>query len=135
MGLVESPCEQVCASVCVCAWRDESTRPVLQVVAEAVVVMRQLLQKDPVLHKGVVKSMVKLLPSVTNPRARSAIVWIIGEYRDVRCLFAIVGRPSCVLLFIGLGQFASAVPCRRWRRWRRMFCASWLVTCVRRLCA
>jgi len=52
------------------------------VVAQAVVVIRQLLQKNAELHSGVIKSMVKLLDTVHVPMARTAIVWIIGEYRE-----------------------------------------------------
>jgi hypothetical protein len=43
--------------------------------------MRRLLQKDPAHHKGVIKSLARLLSSVHNPKARTAVVWIIGEYR------------------------------------------------------
>jgi AP-3 complex subunit beta len=53
------------------------------VVAEAVVVMRHLVQKNPQLHRNVVKSMAKLLDRVKNPKARTALVWVVGEYRDM----------------------------------------------------
>jgi AP-3 complex subunit beta len=52
------------------------------VVAEAVVVICQLLQRNPDLQGSSIKSMARLLDKVQEPSARSAIVWIIGEYRD-----------------------------------------------------
>lgn len=71
------------------------------VVAESVVVMRQLLQMNPDAHKKVIRSMVKLLDTVHNPKARQAIVWIIGEYR-----YEHSGRCTCMgCCSIGAGVF------------------------------
>eukprot|EP00808_Paulinella_micropora_P002780 g68684.t1 len=55
------------------------------VVAQAVVMIRQLLQSggDPKEHVSVIKSLVKLLDTVKVPMARTALVWIVGEYRDL----------------------------------------------------
>ncbi len=57
------------------------------VVAESVVVIKKLLQtganQDYPLHQ-VVKQMAKLLPEVSVPKARASIIWIIGEYHEVR---------------------------------------------------
>jgi AP-3 complex subunit beta len=53
------------------------------VVAESIVVMKQLLQMpnlDPQQHKDVIKQLARLLETVTNPRARASIVWVVGEY-------------------------------------------------------
>jgi AP-3 complex subunit beta len=52
------------------------------VVAQAVVVIRQLLQKDASAHASVVQSLAKLLDTVTHPAARAALVWFVGEYSD-----------------------------------------------------
>jgi len=56
--------------------------PTPSVVAEAVIVIRQLLQADVKAHSSVVRRMSKLVDTVTVPSARTAIVWIIGEYRE-----------------------------------------------------
>jgi len=45
--------------------------------------MKQLLQMpnlDPQQHKDVIKQLARLLETVTNPRARASIVWVVGEY-------------------------------------------------------
>ena len=64
------------------------------VVAQAVVTLRQLLQSHTGLHAPVVKRMVRLLPRVHIPMARTAIVWMIGEYRD--CIPT--SAPDCLRL-------------------------------------
>eukprot|EP00457_Paulinella_chromatophora_P000815 gb/GEZN01000815.1/.p1 GENE.gb/GEZN01000815.1/~~gb/GEZN01000815.1/.p1 ORF type:complete len:1083 (+),score=281.68 gb/GEZN01000815.1/:92-3340(+) len=55
------------------------------VVAQAVVMIRQLLQSGDQAkqHVNVIKSLVKLLDTVKVPMARTALVWIVGEYRDL----------------------------------------------------
>lgn len=52
------------------------------VVAQSVVAIRQLLQSNPKLQGVVIKSMARLLDRITIPQARTAIVWIIGEYQS-----------------------------------------------------
>ena len=59
------------------------TSPVDAVVAEAVVTIRQLLQSQSSHHTAVVKRMARLLDRVRAPMARSAIVWMVGEYREL----------------------------------------------------
>ena len=59
------------------------TSPVDAVVAEAVVTIRQLLQSQSEQHVAVVKRMARLLDRVRAPMARSAIVWMVGEYREL----------------------------------------------------
>lgn len=50
------------------------------VVAEAVIAIRQLLQQHTQ-HDGLVVRLVKRLPLLKSPAARSAIVWILGEFQ------------------------------------------------------
>jgi hypothetical protein len=53
------------------------------VVADAVVAVRHLVQRyrDDV-PVGVIKALARLLPTMTNPLGRCAIVWIVGEHRQ-----------------------------------------------------
>ncbi|CAM9276461.1 unnamed protein product, partial [Sphacelaria rigidula] len=54
------------------------------VVAEAVVVLRQLLQQNPG-FKGsetVVRRLAVLLTSLAKPAARASIVWTLSEYHE-----------------------------------------------------
>ena len=53
------------------------------VVADAVIAIRHLVQRyrDDV-PVGVIKALARLLPTLTNPMGRCAIVWIVGEHRQ-----------------------------------------------------
>ncbi|CAI9176277.1 unnamed protein product [Rangifer tarandus platyrhynchus] len=59
--------------VCLLSNRDEI------VVAESVVVIKKLLQMQPIQHGEIIKHMAKLLDSITVPVARASILWLIGE--------------------------------------------------------
>ncbi|XP_071993980.1 AP-3 complex subunit beta-1 isoform X2 [Engystomops pustulosus] len=50
------------------------------VVAESVVVIKNLLQTQPSQHSEIIKHMAKLLDKITVPMARASILWLIGEY-------------------------------------------------------
>ncbi|XP_044132040.1 AP-3 complex subunit beta-1 isoform X2 [Bufo gargarizans] len=50
------------------------------VVAESVVVIKNLLQTQPSQHGEIIKHMAKLLDKITVPMARASILWLIGEY-------------------------------------------------------
>ncbi|CAE7850732.1 Ap3b2, partial [Symbiodinium microadriaticum] len=52
------------------------------VVAESVVAIRQLLQQGGDLNESVVVDLARMLPGISNPTARAAIVWIVGEFQD-----------------------------------------------------
>lgn len=52
------------------------------VVAESVVVIKKLLQTQVTEHFEIISQMAKLLDFITNPAARAAILWLIGEYND-----------------------------------------------------
>jgi len=62
------------------------------VVAQSVIVVRQLLQCNAKLHSGIIRKIALLLDDVEIPSARAAIVWIIGEYREKIPLLA----PDCL---------------------------------------
>ncbi|MCJ8741025.1 hypothetical protein PDJAM_G00065940 [Pangasius djambal] len=50
------------------------------VVAESVVVIKKLLQTQPLQHSDIIKHMAKLFDSITVPMARASILWLTGEY-------------------------------------------------------
>ena len=52
------------------------------VVAESVVAIRQLLQQTGDSNESVVVELARMLPGIDDPTARSAIVWIVGEFQD-----------------------------------------------------
>jgi len=54
-----------------------------KVVAEAVVVIRHLIQKNPEEFGKLIKQMCLLLEDITVPVARASIVWMTGEYYDL----------------------------------------------------
>jgi len=53
------------------------------VIASAIVVVRQIIQKSPENYTNIIKSLILLLDDLEVPEARAAIVWIIGEYREL----------------------------------------------------
>lgn len=53
------------------------------VVAEAVIVIRHLLQKNPEAYGKLIKQMCILLEDITVPIARASIVWMTGEYYEI----------------------------------------------------
>eukprot|EP00484_Ammonia_sp_Unknown_P027652 CAMPEP_0197037556 /NCGR_PEP_ID=MMETSP1384-20130603/14733_1 /TAXON_ID=29189 /ORGANISM="Ammonia sp." /LENGTH=1385 /DNA_ID=CAMNT_0042467871 /DNA_START=77 /DNA_END=4234 /DNA_ORIENTATION=+ len=52
------------------------------VVASSVVVIRQIIQRNPSNYEKSMIKLLKLLQKTNVPAARCAIVWIIGEYRQ-----------------------------------------------------
>uniref|UniRef100_A0A8D8PUZ3 AP-3 complex subunit beta n=1 Tax=Cacopsylla melanoneura TaxID=428564 RepID=A0A8D8PUZ3_9HEMI len=50
------------------------------VVAESVVVIKNLLQTKPEAYTDIICHMVRLSDSITVPTARAAILWLLGEY-------------------------------------------------------
>lgn len=57
--------------------------PVESVVAESIVVVKQLLQMSSgskINYDDVIKHVAKLLDKVSHPPARASIIWIVGEY-------------------------------------------------------
>ncbi|KAL0134874.1 hypothetical protein PUN28_001570 [Cardiocondyla obscurior] len=52
------------------------------IVAESVVVIKNLLQTQPNEHKDIIAHMAKLMDFITVPQARASILWLLGEYSD-----------------------------------------------------
>ncbi|XP_075154843.1 adaptor related protein complex 3 subunit ruby [Haematobia irritans] len=52
------------------------------VVAESVIVIKNLLQTKAAQHYEIISQMAKLLDFIKVPAARSSILWLIGEYND-----------------------------------------------------
>ena len=49
-------------------------------VAESLTVIRHLIQQDPPAHVQTVVRLAKNLDTMTNPQARAAIIWLVGEF-------------------------------------------------------
>ncbi|KAL9101985.1 MAG: hypothetical protein Q9163_002814 [Psora crenata] len=49
-------------------------------VAESLTVIRHLIQQDPQAHVKTVIYLAKNLDMTTNPQARAAIIWLVGEF-------------------------------------------------------
>jgi len=54
--------------------------PQPDVVAHAVVAIRQLLQQKTTTGDGVILQLVGMLPQITTASARSSMVWLVGEF-------------------------------------------------------
>ena len=52
------------------------------VVAESVVVIKRLLQTQAGDHIEIIEHMAKLVDTITEPAAKSAILWVLGEYNE-----------------------------------------------------
>jgi len=77
------------------------------VVAEAVVVIKKLLQTQPGSHVGhVVGRMARLVERIAVPQARAAILWLLGEHCDKK---AVAGLAPDVLRVMAK-SFANEVP-------------------------
>ncbi|KAI4145555.1 MAG: hypothetical protein LQ340_006236 [Diploschistes diacapsis] len=49
-------------------------------IAEALTVVRHLIQQDPSSHEKTIIRLAKNLDSMINPKARASIIWLVGEY-------------------------------------------------------
>lgn len=56
--------------------------PIEYVVAESVVVIKNLLQTQAANHFEIISQMAKLIDFITVPAARASILWLIGEYGE-----------------------------------------------------
>ncbi|CAF0992492.1 unnamed protein product [Adineta ricciae] len=52
------------------------------IVAESVVVVKKLLQINPVQYGDIIKHIVRKVDKITVPQARASILWLIGEYSE-----------------------------------------------------
>lgn len=51
-----------------------------ELVAEALTVVRHLVQADPAAHAGTVVRLAKRLDATRSPAARATIIWLVGEF-------------------------------------------------------
>jgi AP-3 complex subunit beta len=54
-----------------------------ETAAEAVIIMRHLLQKQALNHPRIVKKLAKLLDTIQVPVARASIIWLVGEFHQL----------------------------------------------------
>jgi len=54
-----------------------------ELVAEAMTVIRHLIQADPPAHVKTVIRLAKSLDTMTTPQARATIVWLVGEFAGI----------------------------------------------------
>jgi len=52
------------------------------VVGESVVVIKRLLQTQPVEHSDIIAHMARLIDNISVPAAKASILWLLGEYSD-----------------------------------------------------
>lgn len=52
-------------------------------VAEALTVIRHLIQQDPSSHAATVIKLARNLDTMTNPEARASIIWLVGEFAGI----------------------------------------------------
>ena len=52
-------------------------------VAEALTVIRHLIQQDPPSHTGTVIRLAKNLDTMVHPEARASIIWLVGEFAGI----------------------------------------------------
>ncbi|MCJ1477653.1 AP-3 complex subunit beta [Lambiella insularis] len=52
-------------------------------VAEALTVVRHLIQQDPSAHTTTVVRLAKNLDTMINPEARTSIIWLVGEFAGI----------------------------------------------------
>ena len=50
------------------------------VAAEALSVLRHLIQQNPPAHRNTIVRLAKNLDTATDPRARATVIWLVGEY-------------------------------------------------------
>ena len=111
--------------------QDLVTSPSEVVVAQSIVVLRQMLQQNADVSTGVVISMVRLIDKVKVASARCAIVWVMGEYRYALRLYLHFPRSllcaknkkkfSCRLILL---LCVACLPDMSFPSWPRTRCAS-----------
>ncbi|ORX53726.1 hypothetical protein BCR36DRAFT_582007 [Piromyces finnis] len=66
-----------------------------QVSAECIIVIRKLLQLYPEDNSNIIKYLIKILPSITIPKAKANLLWLIGHY----CQSVILIVPNILRIF------------------------------------
>ena len=68
------------------------------VIADTVVVIRQLLQTNPSSHQHIVRDLAAMLFHIDSEQARACIIWILGEFRSFESIQQIV--PDALRLLV-----------------------------------
>ncbi|KAK7543325.1 adaptin N terminal region-domain-containing protein [Phyllosticta citricarpa] len=75
--------DQRVAARCMRLLLSQISSPDARLVAEALEVVRHLIQRDPEAHRGTVVRLAKNLDTATSPAARASIIWLVGEFASV----------------------------------------------------
>ncbi|KAK0659087.1 AP-3 complex subunit beta-2 [Lasiodiplodia hormozganensis] len=68
------------AARCMRLLLSQISSPDARLVAEALEVVRHLIQRDPEAHRGTVIRLAKNLDTAASPAARASIIWLVGEF-------------------------------------------------------
>lgn len=71
------------SDVCVQALFECLKTKVNYVIQEAIIVMRDIFRRYPNKYESILVELCKNLSSIDEPEAKSAIIWIIGEYIEI----------------------------------------------------
>lgn len=72
--------------------------PDQHLVAEALEVVRHLIQRDPLTHVKTVVRLAKNLDTLTAPAARASVVWLVGEFAGLAAEQNIAGDVLRILI-------------------------------------
>ncbi|EKG16700.1 Clathrin/coatomer adaptor adaptin-like protein [Macrophomina phaseolina MS6] len=71
------------AARCMRLLLSQISSPDARLVAEALEVVRHLIQRDPDNHRSTVIRLAKNLDTAASPAARASIIWLVGEFAGV----------------------------------------------------
>ncbi|KAL0262628.1 AP-3 complex subunit beta [Diplodia seriata] len=71
------------AARCLRLLLSQISSPDARLVAEALEVVRHLIQRDPEAHRGTVVRLAKNLDTAASPAARASIIWLVGEFAGI----------------------------------------------------
>lgn len=71
------------AARCMRLLLSQISSPDARLVAEALEVVRHLIQRDPDAHRSTVIRLAKNLDTAASPAARASIIWLVGEFAGV----------------------------------------------------
>ncbi|KAF2083288.1 ARM repeat-containing protein [Saccharata proteae CBS 121410] len=71
------------AARCLRLLLSQISSPDPRLVAEALEVVRHLIQRDPLAHRSTVIRLAKNLDTATSPQARASIIWLVGEFASI----------------------------------------------------
>lgn len=71
------------AARCMKLLLSQVSSPDARLVAEALEVVRHLIQRDPEAHRSTVIRLAKNLDTAASPAARASIIWLVGEFAGI----------------------------------------------------